>query len=252
MPVSLSAASSSSSASSPCSTMSPGWKRTRFRTAAHSGFRRPRNSRFIAKCLNSSPCAFSMIARASGSRSTSSRCSYQPIASASSINEAQIRANVRTSGESSSGGSWYWSNGTIGTLVGMSWTATTLEGELVRLEPMTAAHEDGLWEASRDPETWRWLSVFQPETREEMHDYVESALATAGGRNGDAVHDDPAGGRPRAREHALSRAPAGAPQPRDRLDVADSRGLGNGRQHRGQAADARATPSSGSAACASS
>jgi RimJ/RimL family protein N-acetyltransferase len=58
----------------------------------------------------------------------------------------------------------------------MAWTATTLEGELVRLEPMTAAHEDGLWEASRDPETWRWLSVFQPETREEMHDYVESAL----------------------------------------------------------------------------
>ena len=59
----------------------------------------------------------------------------------------------------------------------MPWIATTLEGELVRLEPMTAAHEDGLWEASRDPETWRWLSVFQPETREEMHDYVASALA---------------------------------------------------------------------------
>ena len=57
------------------------------------------------------------------------------------------------------------------------WEAVKLEGELVRLEPMTAAHEDGLWEASRDPETWRWLSVFQPETREQMHDYVESALA---------------------------------------------------------------------------
>ena len=51
----------------------------------------------------------------------------------------------------------------------MPWTATTLAGDLVRLEPMTAAHEDGLWEASRDPETWRWLSVFQPETREQMH-----------------------------------------------------------------------------------
>jgi N-acetyltransferase len=59
----------------------------------------------------------------------------------------------------------------------MPWTATTLTGELVRLEPMTAEHEDGLWEASRDPETWRWLSVFQPQTREEMHDYVEGALA---------------------------------------------------------------------------
>ena len=40
----------------------------------------------------------------------------------------------------------------------MPWTATTLEGELVRLEPMTAAHEDGLWEASRDP---RDLAVAQ-------------------------------------------------------------------------------------------
>jgi N-acetyltransferase len=59
----------------------------------------------------------------------------------------------------------------------MSWTATTLAGELVRLEPMTLAHEDGLWEASRDPETWRWLSVFQPGTREKMHRYVERALA---------------------------------------------------------------------------
>jgi N-acetyltransferase len=59
----------------------------------------------------------------------------------------------------------------------VSWTATTLQGELVRLEPMTAAHEDGLWEASRDPETWRWLSVSQPETRAMMHGYVERALA---------------------------------------------------------------------------
>ena len=52
-----------------------------------------------------------------------------------------------------------------------------LEGELVRLEPMTAAHEDGLWEASRDERTWRWLSIEQPQTREEMHAYVEAALA---------------------------------------------------------------------------
>ena len=100
-----------------------------------------------------------MIARASGSRSTSSRCSYQPIASASSISEAQIRANVRTSCDSSSGGSWYWSNGTIGTLLRMSWSTPTLEGELVRLEPMAPEHEDGLWEASRDPRTWQWLSI---------------------------------------------------------------------------------------------
>jgi N-acetyltransferase len=59
----------------------------------------------------------------------------------------------------------------------VDWTTPTLEGELVRLEPLSANHEDGLWEASRDPRTWQWLSVFQPTTREEMHAYVGDALA---------------------------------------------------------------------------
>ncbi len=52
-----------------------------------------------------------------------------------------------------------------------------LEGRIVRLEPLSPEHEDGLWEASRDPRTWRWLSVVQPQTREEWHVYVEQALA---------------------------------------------------------------------------
>src|ERR1700678_22151 len=51
-----------------------------------------------------------MIATASASVSTEIRCSYQPIASASSVSEAHIRANVRVCADSSSGGSWYWSN----------------------------------------------------------------------------------------------------------------------------------------------
>src|SRR3954466_2086687 len=51
-----------------------------------------------------------MILRASGSCSMARRCSYQLIASASSVIEANIRAMVRVSCESSSGGSWYWSN----------------------------------------------------------------------------------------------------------------------------------------------
>jgi hypothetical protein len=38
-----------------------------------------------------------------------SRCSYQPIASASSVSDAQSRANVRVRSGSSPGGSWYWS-----------------------------------------------------------------------------------------------------------------------------------------------
>ena len=59
------------------------------------------------------------------------------------------------------------------------WTTPVLEGELVRLEPLTRGHEDGLWEASRDERTWRWLSVLQPQTREELHAYVGEALANA-------------------------------------------------------------------------
>ena len=46
---------------------------------------------------------------ASRSDSTARRCSYQPIASASSVSDAHRRANVRVSSGSSSAGSWYWS-----------------------------------------------------------------------------------------------------------------------------------------------
>ena len=59
----------------------------------------------------------------------------------------------------------------------MEWRTPTLEGELVRLEPMSPAHEDGLWEASRDARTWEWLSIDQPQTREEMRAYLGAALA---------------------------------------------------------------------------
>ncbi|HUH14325.1 MAG TPA: GNAT family protein [Gaiellaceae bacterium] len=59
------------------------------------------------------------------------------------------------------------------------WSTPVLEGELVRLEPMTLEHEDGLWEASRDERTWTWLSVHQPRTRAELRAYVEDALANA-------------------------------------------------------------------------
>src|SRR6266540_505871 len=91
--------------------MSPGWKRMPCSVSRQRGLRRRRNSRSIPKCLNSSPCASSMIARASGSCSTASRCSYQLIASASSISDVQMRAKVRVSAESSLGGSWYCSVG---------------------------------------------------------------------------------------------------------------------------------------------
>jgi len=57
-----------------------------------------------------------------------------------------------------------------------------LEGDLVRLEPLRPEHEDGLWEASRDERTWRWLSIVQPGTRLELLDYLEAALANAAAR----------------------------------------------------------------------
>ena len=60
-----------------------------------------------------------------------------------------------------------------------TWTTPVLEGEVVRLEPIAPAHEEGLWEASRDPRTWRWLSILQPRTRAELHAYLDAALANA-------------------------------------------------------------------------
>jgi len=60
-----------------------------------------------------------------------------------------------------------------------AWTCPTLEGRFVRLEPLSAEHEEGLWEASRDPRTWRWLSIARPETRADWHAFVQNALDAA-------------------------------------------------------------------------
>ena len=60
---------------------------------------------------------------------------------------------------------------------GSGWEAPTLEGRIVRLEPLSAERADGLWEASRDPQTWRWLSVVQPATRDEFDTWLEDAVA---------------------------------------------------------------------------
>ena len=57
------------------------------------------------------------------------------------------------------------------------WAGIRLVGRKVVLEPLTAEHEDGLWEASREPETWRWLSIAQPATREDLHAFLAEALA---------------------------------------------------------------------------
>jgi RimJ/RimL family protein N-acetyltransferase len=59
------------------------------------------------------------------------------------------------------------------------WKVPVLEGRIVRLEPMSLEHEEGLWRASRDPETWRWLSLVQPQTREAWRSWMEQALGSA-------------------------------------------------------------------------
>jgi len=56
--------------------------------------------------------------------------------------------------------------------------ATVLEGEVVRLEPLSRAHAAGLWEASRDPEVWRWLPILQPESQSELEAWIDDALAS--------------------------------------------------------------------------
>jgi RimJ/RimL family protein N-acetyltransferase len=60
-----------------------------------------------------------------------------------------------------------------------AWSVPALQGRIVRLEPLAREHEEGLWEASRDPRTWRWLSVVQPQARDEWHAFVEQALEAA-------------------------------------------------------------------------
>jgi RimJ/RimL family protein N-acetyltransferase len=59
------------------------------------------------------------------------------------------------------------------------WAVPILEGRIVRLEPLSPEHEQGLWLASRDPRTWKWLSIVQPASREEWSAFTEQALAAA-------------------------------------------------------------------------
>ncbi len=66
-------------------------------------------------------------------------------------------------------------------MTGTRWEAPTLEGRIVRLEPLSEGHAAGLWEASRDPRTWRWLPIRQPQTPEELEAWIEEALARAAG-----------------------------------------------------------------------
>lgn len=51
----------------------------------------------------------------------------------------------------------------------------TLEGQFVRLEPLTLAHLDQLCEVALDEDLWRWTTA-QVRTRDELREYIEAAL----------------------------------------------------------------------------
>ena len=54
--------------------------------------------------------------------------------------------------------------------------APVLAGELVRLEPLAPHHIDDLFDACRDPEVFRWLSVPWPQTRAAMAAVVAESM----------------------------------------------------------------------------
>ncbi len=61
----------------------------------------------------------------------------------------------------------------------------TLEGRIVRLEPLSLDHVAGLAEVALDPAIWRW-TIARPETEAELRDWAESAI-----RNRDAGTEFP-------------------------------------------------------------
>jgi RimJ/RimL family protein N-acetyltransferase len=61
----------------------------------------------------------------------------------------------------------------------MSWVEpVTLEGRIVRLEPLGRQHLDDLVEIGLDPALWRWTQVM-PETEAQLRAYLDAALARA-------------------------------------------------------------------------
>ncbi len=47
------------------------------------------------------------------------------------------------------------------------------------LEPLAMRHEQGLFEAARNPEIWRWMPSNAAESRENFHRWFEDALAAS-------------------------------------------------------------------------
>ncbi|GAB3581917.1 GNAT family protein [Amycolatopsis endophytica] len=60
----------------------------------------------------------------------------------------------------------------------MTWhDRPALRGKHVHLEPLAAEHAEGLHEAGRDPEVWRWLSLQRPDTLDDTRAMIDDILA---------------------------------------------------------------------------
>jgi RimJ/RimL family protein N-acetyltransferase len=82
-----------------------------------------------------------------------------------------------------------------------------LEGRVVRLEPLTGAHDGGLWEASRPPEIWTWLQA-QPD-RAGFQAFLDEARAATARREEFAFTTvDARSGRPVGMTRYLALRPA--------------------------------------------
>ena len=57
----------------------------------------------------------------------------------------------------------------------MNLSPVTLQGEYVRLEPLSEAHHEALTQAGLDPDLWQWIP-FRVTTREEMLHYIRKTL----------------------------------------------------------------------------
>ena len=52
-----------------------------------------------------------------------------------------------------------------------------LQGEIVRLEPLSRRHEGGLFRAAQDARIWRWLQYGTAQNREEFGRWIEDAVS---------------------------------------------------------------------------
>ncbi|MGA2011791.1 MAG: GNAT family protein [Solirubrobacteraceae bacterium] len=52
-------------------------------------------------------------------------------------------------------------------------------GRLVVVEPLSAAHEEGLWQAASDPAMFAWMPVDMAASREALHGWLSTSLAAA-------------------------------------------------------------------------